>query len=478
MLTILIRKETVRQLAKLTDSDILIRPDLGNFGSTEFENITQTVEPGAAATIAEEHRLAQLSLDVESFAAHKAARARNGGHPERLAFVRVKDDGPLSKEFLESHLAVEPGDTIDPERLADDAKRLYGLGRYEEVGYRLVTEDGEIGVEFDPLPKSWGPNILQFGLSYEDNFEGSTALNVSARLTKTGLNSFGAEWRSDLQIGTDPFLFSEFYQPIGAGARYFIAPRFNMEQRNINAFVAGDAVARYRISEGDIGFDVGRELGGWGELRVGLRRGIGEARVKIGDPSLTNIDFDTGGFLARFRVDTLDDAQIPLYGTRVDLTWNGQRQGLGADEHIDTIETELTSVRTWGRNTLLFGLNYSTTLDSDTSIQEFFPLGGFLRLSGIEKGAISGPHAGVVRLVYYRRWRDSGGPLGVPVYFGGSIEAGNAWQNQSDVSIGSLVYNGSLFAGLDTFVGPLFIGGGISEDGDSSFYLFLGAQPR
>ncbi len=478
MLTILIRKETIRQLASLSESDILIRPDLGDFGSTEFQNIAETLGPGAEATVAQRERLSALSIDVDAYAEYQAARTGTYPRPERIDFVRVRDDGPLSQDFLVSHLEVQAGDAIDPDELADDASRLYGLGLYEQVGYKLVTEGGETGVEFETIAKSWGPDIMQFGMSFEDNFEGSTAFNVSARLTKTGLNSYGAEWRTDAQLGTDPSLFTEFYQPISADSRFFVAPRAVLEQRNVNTFVGTDAVARYRISEAEIGLDVGRDLGRWGEFRIGVQRGIGEARVKVGDPSLSNFDFDTGGVFARFRVDTLDDAQIPLHGTRLDLIWNGSRPDFGADSHFDTIETELTTVRTFGRNTFSFGLNYATTLDATVSIQEFFPLGGFLKLSGLQRGAISGPHAGVTRLAYYRRSGDTGSLLEMPLYFGASIEAGNAWQTRSDISFNSLLVHGSLFASLDTYIGPLFIGAGFGEGGESSFYLFLGTPPR
>ena len=37
-----------------------------------------------------------------------------------------------------------------------------------------------------------------------------------------------------------------------------------------------------------------------------------------------------------------------------------------------------------------------------------------------------------------------------------------------------LITNGSVFAGLDTFLGQLYVGAGFSEDGESNFYLFLG----
>ena len=65
-----------------------------------------------------------------------------------------------------------------------------------------------------------------------------------------------------------------------------------------------------------------------------------------------------------------------------------------------------------------------------------------------------------------------------PIYFGGSVEAGNVWQSRFDISLDSLLLNGSVFAGLDTYLGPLFLAAGFSENGDSSFYLFLGTPQR
>ena len=60
MLTILMQKETARQLEMLGEDDFLIRPDLGEFGSANFAEIASVVEPGATATmeIADEQRSA------------------------------------------------------------------------------------------------------------------------------------------------------------------------------------------------------------------------------------------------------------------------------------------------------------------------------------------------------------------------------------------------------------------------------------
>ncbi len=475
MLTILIRKETQRQLSGLGENDLLIRPELGEYASTNFIQIAETIEPGVAAAAAMSDRLSELSLTEDQYREFVANRVIERSGTETIDFINVVNDGTLSTGVLEARLKTKPGDLVDADQLARDAERLHGLTTYEQVSYDLVYEDDQTGVEFTARPKSWGPNFLQFGLALENDFEGSTLFNVASRLTMTGVNALGAEWRNDLQLGTEPSLNSEFYQPLSFDSRYFVAPHVDLEQENFNAFVDENNIARYRVSEAAIGLDVGRELGRWGELRLGAFRGAGDARVKVGDPSLPNFDFDTGGAFARFRVDTLDDAQIPKGGSRVDVEWVMSRPGFGADSKFDTVKASIDKVWSWNKNTMQFGIEYATTIESDNQIQEFFRLGGFLRLSGLERGAISGPHSGLARLVYYRSAGETGGGLfDIPLYLGGSLEAGNVWQSRSEMSFDSVIVNGSLFAGIDTYIGPIFLAAGLSENGDSSFYLFLG----
>ena len=479
MLTILIRKETLRELSELGDGDILIRPELGEYASTNFREIAQTIEPGAAATIAVAERLAELSVPEDQYREHLANRRRYNRPFANIDFVRVIDDGQVAERMLISQIRTEPGDPVDASRLAADAEFLFGLDRFEQASYRLVKDEDMTGVEFETRSKSWGPNFLNFGISIEDDFEGSTAVNVAGRLTRTGYNSRGAEWRTDLQVGTDPQFDTEFYQPLGRGSRYFIAPQISFEQRNINTFSGNASIARYRLGEVEAALDIGRELGRWGEFRLGAFRGTGNARLKVGDPQLPNFDFDSGGTLARFAVDTFDDAQIPKSGTLFSVDWLMSRPGFGADSRFDTVETAIDTAWSWNNSTVRIGLEYATTIQSDDLIQNFFPLGGFLRLSGLERGAISGPHAGLARIIYYRQVDETGGGIfDMPLYFGGSVEAGNVWQSRSAISLDSMILNGSLFAGLDTYIGPLFLAAGFSEDGETSFYLFLGAPQR
>jgi NTE family protein len=478
MLTILMRNEKLRQVDQLSKRDVLIRPELGIYASTNFADILETIEPGQEAARAQSDKLASLGLDESAWRAHLASRGHPVEYATQLAFVRVVHDGALAPEVLESKLTVKAGDPIDHDLLAHNANKLYGLQLYEQVSYTLVETDEGVGVEYLARTKSWGPNLVNFGVSLEDDFEGSTAFNVSARLTRSGINRLGAEWRTDFRLGTDPEIVSEFYQPLGFDSRFFVAPRAEASQTNLNAFTAEEPIARYRLTAGEVGLDTGFDLDRKGELRFGLFRGLGRSDVRIGDTALPNIDFQTGGAFARLRWDTLDHAFFPTRGLLGDLKWTLSRPALGADHHFDTVEGEITNTFSRGRNTYLLGLAYATTLESDDTVQDYFPLGGFLRLSGLERGEISGPHAALAKLVYYRQIGETSGLLDTPIYLGFSAEAGNVWQNRSDMDLDSMLWNGSLFAGFDTLIGPVYLAAGFAEGGNSNFYLFVGEPPR
>jgi NTE family protein len=479
MLTILIRKETLRQIDKLTDADILIKPELGTYGSANFSDIVETIEPGRQAVLRQSDKLQGLSLAEADWDTYLGQRKLQLNENEDLAFVRVVHDGKLSPKVLESRLSVHAGDKIDATELAKNANRLYGLQLYEHVGYSLVDEDGTTGVEYRAVAKSWGPNFLQFGVSLEDDLDGSTAFNLSTRMTRAGLNRMGAEWRTDLQLGTDPALLTEFYQPLSFDSRVFIAPRLEMRQSNLNVFSSNDAIAQYRITEGELSLDLGRELGAIGEFRIGAYRGGGNARLKVGDPILPNFDFETGGAFASLRFDTVDNSRFPRKGVLAGVRWNLSRPSMGADYKFDTIEGEFLQTWSRGKSSLQLGLSYATTLSSDNTIQDFFPLGGFQSLSGMERGEIRGPHAALTKLVYYRRVGDTtGGIFETPIYLGLSAEAGNVWQTRDEISFDTMRLNGSVFVGLDSYFGAVYLAAGFAEDGQSNFYLFIGAPPR
>ena len=80
----------------------------------------------------------------------------------------------------------------------------------------------------------------------------------------------------------------------------------------------------------------------------------------------------------------------------------------------------------------------------------------------------------MARLGYYVRSQGLSGRFGRGVYLGGWVEAGNAWATRSEARLDNLIYSGTLGVGVDTFLGPVYLVYGHSDDGHGSFYLSLG----
>ena len=57
---------------------------------------------------------------------------------------------------------------------------------------------------------------------------------------------------------------------------------------------------------------------------------------------------------------------------------------------------------------------------------------------------------------------------------GVSVELGNVWDERSAISFGDSIFGGSFWAGVSTPVGPVYVGIGRAEGGESAFYVTLG----
>jgi len=61
----------------------------------------------------------------------------------------------------------------------------------------------------------------------------------------------------------------------------------------------------------------------------------------------------------------------------------------------------------------------------------------------------------------------------LPPYVGGTVEYGNAAENREDV-FDRGIWNGSVYLGFDSPIGPLYIGYGFAEDSRRAYFLRIG----
>lgn len=476
VLAILLRRDSERQLKSLAPADILVSPSLGDFSSYDFEDILEIVNAGERAADAVTDRLASLAVSDEDYARYVAARNADRAGMPKLDFISVEPSSQRYERQIEDFYGPLIGNTIDPAALKEQTDRFYGLGELELLDYHMVSDGaGHTGLDFDAQRNSWGPNYLRFGVSFQDDFQGNTIFNAASRLDVTELNSLGAELQLDAQLGTDPLIGAEYYQPLSNTKRYFVAPHVLLEAYNLPQVENGRQVGFYRISSLNEGADVGRELGTWGELRFGVLESRGNSHVSEGDFSVPASDFNIVQYFTRFGYDTLDSPNFPHSGQALTAQLTVEGNG-GGERGTNQFTFDWRGAHTWGKSTLVGWFSSGTTIGgSETNVRTFFPLGGFLNLSGIRSENLAGPQFLIGRIIYLRKVGNGGeGILDVPAYVGASYEQGNVWSSRSQISLGDTHHDESIFFGADTYVGPAYFAIGYDDGGSLSFYLFMG----
>ncbi len=471
LINIMTRGNTEAQLATLTPRDIQIIPDLGDITTTDFERTVEAVPAGYRAAAAVRDRLAALSVSEAEYTRWQMGRARRISGAPLVEFIRVENDAGLDPEMLSGMIRQPVGQPLDAATLDRDIGRMYGMDVFEKVSYEIVEEQGRSGLLVQADAKPWGPDYLQFGLQLEDDFEGDNQYNLRVAYLKTGLNDLGAEWRTIGGIGQDPGLGTEWYQPLDRDLRYFINPSASFNKSSINIFDDGDKIGEYRLTDWRVELAGGREISTYGEIRVGYTRRWINASRRVGDPlTLPTQDFNSGSVFLRLGLDRLNDVDFPTRGYSGSVRYSLHRSELGEDSGFDQLRVGVSRAFTWGRNTLLPRAQFEQTVRGDPPIYALFRGGGFLNLSGFETNALSGKTYALGQLIYYRRMNDLSF---LPVYLGGSLEYGDA---TDDLDLGDMRGAGSLFLGVDSFMGPLYLGAGLAEGGNTSAYLLIG-QP-
>jgi NTE family protein len=480
MLTIMMQHETLRQRSLLSGPDVLIVPALGNKMSMDFSGVPELIAQGADATRTQAARLESLALDEAEWRHYVATREGWSTATPEIRFVRTDARSGRYEDRIQAELSPAVGKPLDPTAMERHLSHLYGDGNFESLDYKVVREGELQGIEVSARRKSWGPNYLRFGLELQDNFQGSTSFNAGVRGQVTEINRHGAEWQIDLRVGESPRFGTELYQPIGYSSNWFAAPHILLERRNFDILEDDERLATFRVRESEIGLDFGREIGSWGEMRVGVVRGEGSQSLLIGDPGTPGLplreDFDRGEFFTRLSLDRLDDVYFPRDGEAVTLQWNAPRESLGADDDADRVSLDLMLARSRARDTYIFSAAAGSHVSGpETAIQDFYSLGGLFNLSGLSPDSVGGPHFAIARAIYYRRIGSGQDAfLNVPMYLGASLELGNVWEDRSDISVGSARVNGAAFLAFDTFLGPVYVAAGFDEGGGRSFYLLLG----
>jgi NTE family protein len=362
------------------------------------------------------------------------------------------------------------GQPLNQKQLEADIEQLYALGYLDYVRYEVVNENGKTGIVVHAKQDSRGTRFIESGLDFSGN-DIDSGLNIRVGLLKTDVDKNGSELRVLTQLGQDVGVLGELYKPFGPPLRNIFLPRVFAEKIGFTQFDDdGNATGEFDVTDYGAEVLIGREFGRAAALFAGVRRYAGDVDVRIGDPSFESFDFDGGEYIVSFQYDRMDDRYFPSAGGVLAMTYINSNENLGADAEFEQVEFSGFHVWSKARHNFQVGARFDTTTSGDAPVYALFRAGGFTRLSGFRDNELIGQHFGELYTGY--RYEVARARL-FPAFTGATLEYGNAANDRSDLWNNGIL-NGSLYFGVRSPLGPVYVGFGFAEEGRNTYFVRVG----
>jgi NTE family protein len=473
----------------LGEDDYYIRPDVDHLRTGDFDKMEESFAAGKVSAEQQLQGLRKLSIAPEQYQLYQqqkraklAALKLAGSEP--VAQIILSNNSNFNDAYLLHELGLQPNVPISTEELNAALDRLYSLDQFELVQATFEDTDQGRVLTVEVTEKSWGPNYLEVGIGWEDDFTLESIINLDFAYTLGNITDNNGEWRNELGIGTNKQFRSELYLPLDEIQRYYVSAVFDYNRIDRNVFIENDRALildekTYRLDLG-LGYKLGRQS----TIETGLtaERGYIKNDVFLED----DVKYRTPGIYLRYGYDSLDRISFPSSGNRLTI------EVLHRDEDVDGVQLfedragdeiyrSTQTLIDWkgaisSGNHGFIGEASFAHLDSefDQSIH-YVELGGFLNLSGYHKNALIGNEKAFGVIAYqYNLGRSLFGLENFPIFAGASIEAGNVWPTNESIDFGDLINAGSVYLSTDSKLGPIALAYGFSEDDNNSVYFYLG----
>jgi len=474
MIDIMMKENVKEQTKTLGPKDVYINPALGSLGSGDFDKAAEIAGLGEKAAREKIDSLKRYSVSDAEYAAFTARHHRELVQEVKVASVKIEVEGEskISPEVVATRLSIKPGDTVDIDRLKQEAGIVYGTGDFERVDLNVIKKEDGYELLVKAKEKSWGPNYLRFGLSLENDFEGTSSYNILLDYTRRWVNSLGAEWKTQVNLGSPMGIYSEFYQPLSVKRLFFVSPWAQWKQDVFDVYDNKKVEASYRVTRYEGGFDFGIQPWMYGEARVGLQFARLKASPKSGKVDLPEDHVFRGAVVAAGRLDQIDNVNFPNKGYLAQGKIFSSLKALGSDDEYTKIEGNFLGAYTLWKQTVLLAFSAGSHIGNDLPFYDQIGLGGIFNLSGFRTNQLRGQSMALGKIITYHKVGESF--IG-DLYVGGSLETGNVWEaEEKQFDLNKLRLAGSVFVGYDTIFGPLYLAFGHADGGYNAGYFFLG----
>jgi NTE family protein len=472
----------------LKSADLLIVPDLKGLTGTDWRRTDELVARGYQAAAAAADQLLKYQVDEAAYAEWMRVRlARRRTDTPTVSRVIVEGLPPAETDTVTTMLqARHGGRPFARTDVEDSILRVSGTDRYEIITYTLRPSAQGPELVVRASPKSYGPPFLLPAIDMQNIDSNSFSLNLRLRLATYDTLLPNSELRLDVGVGTNQSAAVELYKRIGHTG-FFVAPRGYYSRNSLNGYDAdGEFVADYRVKRLGAGVDLGHATGMRSELRLGYDEVDVRARLRVGTPSLPEVNGSDRSWSLRWIFDGQDSPVVPSHGLLVRSTFRYyfdtpaivDANGLELQHPRDVPQGEIVTSwfkRVGSRRRLFLSGGAGTSFDHDPGFNQF-RLGGPLRLGAFNNDELHGDNylLGVAGLLH--EWFRLPDLLGGNAYLGGWLEQGSAYNDWDEAE-----YKASASAGvlLETILGPAFLAYSQSlTSGGGRFYIALGPFVR
>jgi len=492
MLDILMRQNERRNIALLRPQDILVRPQLQDFGFGSFDQPLAIIQAGQNAVQEQDEKFKSLAhLTAVDVADMTLPTPNFTQHDITIKQLRVTGNKNVPSAFIENELQGLRGKVYDVHMVGQKVDELYASGNFERVNYLLTQlQDDLYELVVDVNEKTYGPNFLKTSLGFYGEGSGTNLFSAGVGYRRPWLTPDGLELQADVRAGSQSELALRLFQPLSERWGLNAYASYNSSELPIYRPDVSTAqkMASSTLRRQELGMNVSYDLSQKATAKLGLvtnqtQLNIDTAKVVSytrdagGDLSyvLQDGQWDFTGINAQFTTDLMDSPSFPTRGYYLNVE---AAQGVTGSSPYTSYRANALWAQSWGVHVINLGLDLGEdhVLDCGgclrpTSLAPLY-LGGFQSMGAYQMGQLNGDRLIHMQGTYMYRLTD-GGILHQPTFVGFVAEAGDAWFNRNGYAE---KYSGTAFIGVDSKIGDVFFGAASGSGGNHNIFLQLGRR--
>jgi NTE family protein len=455
-------------------ADLLVAPDLAGLTSSDFAKFEEMEKRGYEAAEKKKALLQTLSVSEEEWRQYLAARQRKR-LPKQItpSFVAVRGVDEARQKSIEADLKeMLDGQALTPGLIDESLTEIAGYGPYSSANYAFVKKDGVEGLQVNVQRKAYGQPVLDTGLNIEGSETANIRFGFGMRLTFMDFGGPNSEWRSDVTVGRNNSVATEYYRRLGQ-SRWFVAPRGFYSRSQEDVYTDNDRTSILKVVEGGAGADFGYAFSRFQEFRLGYQYNHIDRSVSSGVaiPWLTQAA--AGLQSARFRwvYDAQDSPLVPRHGIHSILNAGWTFGVPSGTPQYGVLEERLQVGKSFGPRYTLIPALAGGTIAGPKSYLPPFSLGGPGAMSAFGLGQFRGDRYYYGGLHGLRAFSADRSSFFNKVHLDLGVEMGKAFTN---IEQGMPAYDGLVGVVGETPLGIVFVGYSHGTAGNNRFFFRIG----